>query len=339
VAAYSATGVRFARDCAENVESFADGHVGAFEFLGGVPRSIVYDNPSYAVKREPGGIRLRARKLTILFDELCSAFLFEPIFANPASGNEKGSVERQVSFVRSRAFVPLPKAASFEELNERLLELAVAHKAKVADLFEEELRSLLPVSDYRPSRLVSVKSDKLALVRFDRSMYSVPFELSQRDLVVRATPFKVEILDGRRLVAVHGRSTEEGRVKTQIEHYVGLLERKPRAAKSALPVVQAGLPDEFEAYRRRMEDGTAEGDLKFVAVLRLVCLHGVPAVTQALRSASCKGVSDPAAIGLLCMKREELPDVCTHSLRDGLRAPSVERPPLSEYTRLLAGAR
>ena len=36
---------------AETTEAFCDGHVSAFSFLGGVPRSIVYDNTRLAVAR------------------------------------------------------------------------------------------------------------------------------------------------------------------------------------------------------------------------------------------------------------------------------------------------
>jgi transposase len=323
----------------ENAESFVDGNAGSFEFFGGVPRRIVYDNPGYAVKREPGGIKGRARRLVALFEELRSAFLFETDFAGPGKGNEKGSVERSVQTVRSRAFVPLPEADSFEELNEKLWSLAQAHKEKVPSLFEEESKAFLPLAQYKPSRLVQVKADKLALVRFDRCLYSVPFELSGRALTIRATPFKVEVLDARRVVAEHPRSPDSERVLTQLGHYIGLLELKPRAAKSALPVIQAGLPDEFEVYRRKVEDGTSHGDLLFVAVLRLTSLHGVETVARALRSASGKGIVDPAAIGLMCMKNEALPAKTAPALRSGLSAPSVKRPPLSHYGRLMAGVK
>lgn len=36
---------------AETTEAFLDGHVSAFEFFGGVPRSILYDNTKLAVAR------------------------------------------------------------------------------------------------------------------------------------------------------------------------------------------------------------------------------------------------------------------------------------------------
>ena len=52
---------------AETTEAFCDGHVSAVSFLGGVPRSIVYDNTRLAVAKILGDSR---RKRTRVFSEL-----------------------------------------------------------------------------------------------------------------------------------------------------------------------------------------------------------------------------------------------------------------------------
>ena len=59
---------------AETTESFCDGHVSAFAFLGGVPQSILYDNTTLAVARILGDGR---RQRTRVFSELQSHYLFE----------------------------------------------------------------------------------------------------------------------------------------------------------------------------------------------------------------------------------------------------------------------
>ena len=52
---------------AETTEAFLDGHVSAFAFLGGVPRSILYDNTRLAVAKILGdGRRRRTRAFTEL---------------------------------------------------------------------------------------------------------------------------------------------------------------------------------------------------------------------------------------------------------------------------------
>ena len=65
---------------AETTEAFCDGHVQAFAFFGGVPKSILYDNTKIAVARILGdGKRQRTR----VFSELQSHYLFEDRFGRP----------------------------------------------------------------------------------------------------------------------------------------------------------------------------------------------------------------------------------------------------------------
>jgi hypothetical protein len=71
---------------AETAEAFCDGHVAAFDFFGGVPLSILYDNTRLAVARiVKGGRRLRSQ----MFAELQSHYLFDDRFGRPGKGNDK----------------------------------------------------------------------------------------------------------------------------------------------------------------------------------------------------------------------------------------------------------
>ena len=71
---------------AETAEAFCDGHVAAFDFFGGVLRSILYDNTRLAVARiVKGGERLRSR----MFAELQSHDLFDDRFGRPGKGMTK----------------------------------------------------------------------------------------------------------------------------------------------------------------------------------------------------------------------------------------------------------
>src|SRR5437870_8325367 len=59
----------------------------SFEFFGGVPKSILYDNTKLAVARILGdGTRQRTR----VFSELQSHYLFADRFGRPGKGNDKG---------------------------------------------------------------------------------------------------------------------------------------------------------------------------------------------------------------------------------------------------------
>src|SRR3990172_8759581 len=104
---------------AETTEAFLEGHNQAFEYFGGVPRTILYDNTKLAVVRILGD---GTRTKTQAFSELQSHYLFQERFGRPGKGNDKGKVEGLVGYARKNFLVPVPRCASWEELNTRLLE-------------------------------------------------------------------------------------------------------------------------------------------------------------------------------------------------------------------------
>src|SRR3989440_8278383 len=103
---------------ASKQEAFFYGHVRAFEHFGGVPHRLSYDNLSSAVKPLVEG---RVREEQRAFVAFRSHYLYESHFCTPAQGHEKGGVEGSVGFSRRNFLVPMPRVASFEELNCHLL--------------------------------------------------------------------------------------------------------------------------------------------------------------------------------------------------------------------------
>src|SRR4051812_23455106 len=91
----------FPREC---TEAFLEGHARAFEFFGGVPRRISYDNLRIAVARVTGG---RGREVTDEFRRLRSHYLFEAHFCLVRRPNEKGHVQTLVGYARRNVLVPV----------------------------------------------------------------------------------------------------------------------------------------------------------------------------------------------------------------------------------------
>jgi len=85
--------------------SFLDGHVRAAVHFDGLPQRIVYDNLSAAVKRRVGLLP----ELTDRFKALVSHYLFEPCFARPGEGHDKGSVEARGKGIRLQHLTPVPR--------------------------------------------------------------------------------------------------------------------------------------------------------------------------------------------------------------------------------------
>lgn len=98
-------------------EMLFDAHNKAFAFLGGVPRRGIYDNMRTAVDRVGRG---KLREVNARFSAMASHFLFEPQFCNPASGWEKGQVEKNVRDARHRIWQSVPAFATLDALNDWL---------------------------------------------------------------------------------------------------------------------------------------------------------------------------------------------------------------------------
>ena len=134
----------------EDTESFMDGHVAAFAFLGGVPPSILYDNTKIAVAKILGNSQHRRTKE---FGELQSYYLFDDQFGRPAKGNDKGNVEGLVGYSRRHFMVPLPVVADFDELNATLLNGCVKRQRAmlrgqsetIAQRFVRDQAALMPL--------------------------------------------------------------------------------------------------------------------------------------------------------------------------------------------------
>ena len=109
-------------------EMLFDAHQHAFRVLGGVPRRGIYDNMKTAVDRIGTG---KARQVNARFAAMASHYLFEPEFCNPASGWEKGQVEKNVQDARRRLWQQLPGFPDIDALNLWLEEQCIAEWTQI----------------------------------------------------------------------------------------------------------------------------------------------------------------------------------------------------------------
>ena len=99
VATLPCSNVYFARAYpVERLECLLDGLSESFAFFGGLTKRVVFDNTSALVKKV---LRGRDREVTEAFDGFRGQYPFAAEFCAPAKGNEKGSVETGVKYVRN----------------------------------------------------------------------------------------------------------------------------------------------------------------------------------------------------------------------------------------------
>ena len=280
-------------------EMLFDALTQAFRVLDGVPRRGIFDNMRTAVDRIGAG---KARQVNARFAALTSHYLFEPEFCNPASGWEKGQVEKNVQDARRRLWQPIPCFPDLDALNAWLEERCIAlwdqivHGSlpgTVADIWAQEVASLMPLG--RPFDGFVEHSKRVSptcLVHFERNRYSVPASFANRPVSLRIYPQRIVIAAEGHILCEHARIIERshhlpGRTVYDWRHYLAVIQRKPGALRNGAPFAE--MPEAFRRLQGHLLRHVG-GDREMAEILALVLQHDEQAVLCAVELALEAGV-------------------------------------------------
>jgi len=277
-------------------EAFLLGQQHAFEFWGGVPRMVVYDNLKPAVLQVLQG---HSRREHEVFAHFHSVYRFEALFVNVASGWEKGSVENLVGYARRNYLVPLPEGPDLETINAELRENCVLDQQRIMAGRTEPILSRLafersqlgPLPAHAPDLgpVAEVLVHSTGRVRFQTNDYSVPIEYVYQRLTLKADPFRVRVFAAEKQVADHPRCYEKRQVIEDWRHYLSLLLKKSFAVPWASALRHSDLPVTFEAARLELVKSRSDGNREFVRLLELCVTYSVETVEAALEQARRQG--------------------------------------------------
>jgi hypothetical protein len=236
------------------------------------------------------------RKKTRAFSELQSHYLFAEKFGRPAKGNDKGKVENLVGYTRRNFMVPIPRAASWEALNEQFIRDAMArraqrlrgHRETIGERFERDRAALLslPAARFEACDKTTARVSSISLVRYRTNDYSVPTQYGHRQVLVKAYVHRIVIVAGSEVIAEHKRSYEREAAIYDPLHYLALLEHKSRALDQAAPLVGWQLPECFATLRRLIEARLKKhAGREYIQVLRLLETFALEEVTHAVEDA------------------------------------------------------
>lgn len=280
----------------QKTEAFFEGHVQAFHHFQGIPHRISYDNLKTAVLRILEGGTRQEQSAFVAFR---SHYLFESHFCTPGQGHEKGRVEKGVGFARRNFMVPIPEVASFEELNDLLLTACLADDQRRVDrqtmmigqAWQEEKPHLLPLPKYDHDCCVtkSVVLNPYSQVEFQTNRYSVPSKRAYRNLVLKAYPFRVDVLHLKETIASHPPCYGQKQDIFDPLHYLPLLEQRPGAFQHAKPI-RRWRKEWPPVYERLLDHLRAQGQnghgvREFIHVLELHQEHPAELVAQAVEQA------------------------------------------------------
>jgi transposase len=325
-------------------EAFLLGQRHAFEFWGGVPRTVVYDNLKPAVLQILQGHSRREHDVFLHFH---SVYRFEALFANVHAGWEKGSVENLVGYARRNYFVPLPEGSDLETINAHLRGNCHTDQQRImagrAEPIEKRLAfertHLGPLPPHAPELgpVAEVLVHSTGRVRFQTNDYSAPIQYAYQRLTLKADPFRVRLYAGEELVADHPRCYDKRQVIEDWRHYVPLLLHKSFAVPWASALRHADLPASFEVARQDLLARRPDGNREFARLLELCLTHAVEAVEAAIALARGQGGWSADTVRHLLQWAAE-PDAAPPPL-DPARFPAYQQagpsPNLSAYDQLL----
>lgn len=316
---------------------FLDGHVRAFAHFGGVPARCVYDRLSAAIKRRVGV----GPELTDRFRALASHYLFEPCFARPATGHDKGSVESRGKGIRLQHLTPIPRGESLKAISEATLAEVDRRWSQrrhrdgksSQELWSEESERLAPLPDtpfeVRHMRLAQVS--RQAMIQVEAARYSVPSRWASLEVTVWLGVEDLRVVCRDEEVTLP-RARRGGR-HVQYRHYLSELSKKPQAVRQVAPELTAELGEPYGKLWKLLTrtHGAREGARVLARIVGATVEHGHAAVTEALERALEQGRCD-----LLALPRASgAPAVV--EVPESLRAIHVESAQAADFDALLAG--
>ena len=272
----------------------------AFRVLGGVPRRGIFDNMRTAVDRIGAG---KIRQVNARFAAMANHYLFEPEFCNPASGWEKGQVEKNVQDARRRLWQPMPSFPDLDALNVWLEAQCIAQWAQiehgvlpgtVADVHAAEVASLMPPGRPFDGFVEHTKRvSPTCLVSFERTRYSVPASFANRPVSLRIYPDRIVIAAEGQVLCEHKRIIDRshhtgGRTVYDWRHYLAVIQRKPGALRNGAPFAE--MPDAFRQLQSQLLRRPG-GDREMAEILALVLQHDEQVVLCAVELALEAGVA------------------------------------------------
>ena len=185
---------------AKNVQCVLQGLKNIFEYIGGVPNQITFDNESSLVKFI--GEKITKRVENDLFLRFKNHYDFRVEYCASYSPNQKGHVEGKVGYLRRNLFVPMPKMDNIDDYNKFLLDKCMElhdrkhHRTKtnILELFECDKQAFLELPEV--ATYIKRKVDRQGIVKFKgKNQYYLEPKYAEKIVQVKITYNKVYFYD------------------------------------------------------------------------------------------------------------------------------------------------
>ncbi len=214
----------------EKLQTLIECHERAFNYFGGVPKTIVYDNMRTVVKNIKASGLDRFNKTFLSF---ASHQGFRPVPTRPYHPQSKGKVENGVKYVRRNFWPRLKEITGIDDLNNQVkhwvhytanTRLHGTTKEVPAKRLLEEPLSPVNDEDFRITEDMTRKVTSDCFVSYQSNRYSVPHKYAGRVVYIRDRlngSIDIYSLDGK-LLCSHIKTLGKHNVSKNKEHFEGL---------------------------------------------------------------------------------------------------------------------
>ena len=228
IAALGASSYTFAwASFSQDLPSWVEAHIQAFNFFGGVPEILVPDNLKSGVNKpctyEPD--------INPTYHDLAEHYGAVVIPARVAKPKDKAKVESAVfvaerwilAALRNHTFFSITAlnqaiAEKLQDMNSRKFQKMDGTRRSLYETIDRPALRPLPSSLYEYAEWKKARVNIDYHIEIDGHYYSVPYQLVKEQVEVRFTATTIEVLFKNRRVATHPRSYKRGAHTTLAEH-------------------------------------------------------------------------------------------------------------------------
>jgi transposase len=204
-------------------------HKNAFDYFGGYPQEILYDNMKQIVldRKQVSS----ESKWNQKFEDFFKHYGFIPRLCRPYRPQTKGKIESTVKFVK-RDFFMGGNFTSFSDINQKLQQWLLrvnssiqgtTHEIPAEKLKHENLNRLGEVIPYQITKEESRKISPDSHLSYLGNKYSVPYKFAGRTARLQICDTYFSVFVGNEQICRHEIIPGHGRVSRNKEHFKGLL--------------------------------------------------------------------------------------------------------------------
>ena len=319
-----------------SLEFFLDGHLRAFQEIGGLAHRHRYDNLKSVVLKRTPEITFNPQ-----FLEFSRHYGFSIHPCTPGRANEKGRVERVIRDLKD--FLKITPCQHLYAANrqayfwcqERNQRMHRSTNQKPTDLLKEEKLKPLPQIPYRPYRIVLAQISKTAFVEFDTNRYSVPSAYANTTAEILAYADHLEIVVRGKHIANHPRSWEQKQKIENPKHRQSLLNRTPHFKRQRIYQLLTGMDPKVAHFLKQAEEEGQEPYQTGYELFRILLTTSKTTFLAAVREAIQLKVYKTRYVQSLLSSDLSRPSHPVHPQNPTLLTLTYERRSLRDYDDLI----